>query len=249
MHLYDCRFGTFIPQATSGEIADILRRRFSERLDQNPSPSEVLSWRNSLGAFADALCTRRMDDAWAVLEYQLPLASSRIDCMILGSDQRAAKNAVLIELKQWDRCGVSDVPETVLVGGIEMTHPSAQVRNYREYLEDTHRAVTEQQIHLSSCAFLHNMRPGAQSSVLDARYAALLGDSPLYTAAAADELAEFVARQTQGGAPEDLVHGVLTGSYRPSKKLLDFGAVYRRLRAVDPAGRATASLQQGNGRG
>jgi hypothetical protein len=41
MHLYDCRFGTFIEEATSGQIADILRRRFVRRLDQNASESEV----------------------------------------------------------------------------------------------------------------------------------------------------------------------------------------------------------------
>ena len=33
MYLYDCRVGTFIPQATSGQIADVLRERFVDFLD------------------------------------------------------------------------------------------------------------------------------------------------------------------------------------------------------------------------
>ena len=103
MHVYDCRLDTFIYYATTSQIADILTKRFVERLEQNPSDSEVTSWRNSLGAFAESVTARDMDEAWIVLEYQLPQASSRIDCMVLGTDAKARANSVLIELNQ-DRC-------------------------------------------------------------------------------------------------------------------------------------------------
>lgn len=43
MHLYDCKLGTFISQATSGQIAVILQSRFVDRLEQRPSDSEVKS--------------------------------------------------------------------------------------------------------------------------------------------------------------------------------------------------------------
>ena len=49
MRLYDGRLGTFIPQATSAQIADILRTRFIDRFDHKPSDEEVKSWKNSLG--------------------------------------------------------------------------------------------------------------------------------------------------------------------------------------------------------
>ena len=100
MHLYDCRLGEFIPQATSGVIADRLRDRFLDRLEQRPSESEVRSWRNSLGAFAEAIDGVGMDDSWIVLEYQLPLASSRVDCMIIGRNEARRANNVLLEFKQ-----------------------------------------------------------------------------------------------------------------------------------------------------
>ena len=32
LHLYDCRVGTFIPQATSGQMADVLRKGFVDHL-------------------------------------------------------------------------------------------------------------------------------------------------------------------------------------------------------------------------
>lgn len=79
MHLYDSKVDTFIPKATSGQIADVLRTRFIARLDQNPSESEIRSWRHSLGAFAEAISDAAIDDAWIILEYQLPLCSSRVE--------------------------------------------------------------------------------------------------------------------------------------------------------------------------
>jgi hypothetical protein len=47
VHLYDCQLDVFIPQASSGQVADILQRRFVDRLEYHPSESEVRSWRNS----------------------------------------------------------------------------------------------------------------------------------------------------------------------------------------------------------
>ena len=36
MHRYDCRLDTIIPQASSGQIADILKGKFVERMATNP---------------------------------------------------------------------------------------------------------------------------------------------------------------------------------------------------------------------
>ena len=221
MHLYDCRLDTFIPYATTGQIADILRQRFVDRLEQNPSDSEVKSWRNSLGAFAEAVTARDMDEAWIVMEYQLPLASSRIDCMVLGTDASAIENSILIELKQWDACRVSRIPEVVDIGGQSMLHPSAQVRNYRRYLEDAHSAFADDGVRLASCAFLHNLKRSHDSSLMHPQYADILDDSPLFGADAIDGLARFVSEPTHGGAPDALVESVLGGRYKPSRKLLD----------------------------
>jgi len=51
-----------------------------------PSDSEVRSWRHSLGAYADAIVGQGMDNAWIVLEYQLPLSSSRLDVSFDDND-------------------------------------------------------------------------------------------------------------------------------------------------------------------
>jgi uncharacterized protein len=96
MHLYDARMGEFIPRATSGQIADLLSRRFFDKLEVRAGESEKNSWHHSLGAFANALVDQNMDDSWLVLEYQLPRSSSRVDCMVIGSDGHDRPNTVLL---------------------------------------------------------------------------------------------------------------------------------------------------------
>jgi hypothetical protein len=42
-----------------------------------------------------------------MLEYQLPPTSRRLDCMIPGKKGDKPDSAVIVERKQWDRCGVA----------------------------------------------------------------------------------------------------------------------------------------------
>lgn len=221
MHLYDARVDHFIPHATAGQIADTLRTRFRDRLDQNPSESEVRSWEQSLGSFADAITGKGLDESWIILEYQLPLASTRIDCMVVGTERDSKGNAVLLEFKQWDRCRPTRVQGVIDLGGIEHLHPSAQVQAYRNYLRDTHPAFEDSVVGLSSCAFLHNVREEVGSGFYDPQYADLLRDSPAFTAQSVEGMCQYVADRTYDGAPRELIDTILRAQYRPSKALLD----------------------------
>ena len=135
-----------------------LKGAFFSYYRYHPSPAEVNSWRNSLRAMADVLQIGGLQEQGVLLEYQLPLSSKRLDCMLCGTDDRNAQRAVIVELKQWDRCESAD-PENVVrswVGGRHRTllHPSVQVGHYRQYLEDTHTAFHEgpNPIVLSACS-------------------------------------------------------------------------------------------------
>jgi len=46
-----------------------------------------------------------LHDHGILLEYQLPMWSSRLDCMITGPDEARRDNAVILELKRWETCG------------------------------------------------------------------------------------------------------------------------------------------------
>lgn len=220
MHLYDARIDHFIPHASSGQIADLLSKRFQMQMEAHATESEIRSWHNSLGAFADAIDGVGMDESWIVVEYQLPLSSSRVDCMILGTDSNSDQHAALVEFKQWDGCEAYYVPDVVRVGGLEQLHPSAQVRAYRQYLKDAHSAFVDGGVSLSSCAYLHNVRDGDLSDFHAMQYHSLIQDSPAFTVDQVSDLARFLGEQTRFGADDGFVNAVLHGQYQPSKTLL-----------------------------
>lgn len=224
MHLYDARVGQFIPHATAGTIAGLLKARFASRLDYNPSESEVTSWEKSLGAFAETISTAHMADSWLVLEYQLPLASSRIDCMLIGGESSGKPNAVLLEFKQWDAVTTTQVPEIVNVGGNEHLHPSAQVKYYRQYLQDAHSAFVNEGIGLHSASYLHNVRQARNSGFFEPVYRELLADSPAFTMETVDDFRTYVKHRVGTGPADETVASILRDRYQPSKQLLDYVA-------------------------
>ena len=96
-----------------------------------------------------------------LLEYELPLTSKRLDCLVTGLDGQRQHQAAIIELKQWEKCLESDAERVVtFVAGAnrDVLHPSVQVGQYMSYLADYQPAFYEgpAPIGLRACAYLHN---------------------------------------------------------------------------------------------
>lgn len=157
MRLYSGTSEQFIKDSILNQISEKLRTSFFNYYRFYPSPSEVNSWRNSLRAIAQVFEYSELRDHGVMLEYQLPLTSKRLDCMICGRDDDHIDNAVILELKQWEKCEIADGPNEVAtyVGGAvrDVLHPSAQVGQYKMYLEDTHTAFYEgdKPVNLAAC--------------------------------------------------------------------------------------------------
>src|SRR5262249_25221598 len=139
-----------------------LRAEFFRHFRYDPSPSEINSWRNSLRAVSQVFELASLTDHGVILEYQLPLTSKRLDCMVSGRDPSGQDSAVIVELKQWDRSEPSNGENevTAWVGGAErdLLHPSVQVGQYLRYLQDAHTAFYDgaDPVAGSACAYLHN---------------------------------------------------------------------------------------------
>ncbi len=227
MRLYAGPSSTFIQDSVHNRIASTLESEFLRQYRYTPSPGEVQSWHNSLRAVSQVFADADLMDHGVLLEYQLPLTSKRLDCMICGHDEAGAARAVVIELKQWQRCEASDVEDAVLtwVGGNEreVLHPSAQVTQYRRYLADTHTAFYEGEapIGLESCAYLHNYQPQADDPLYDSRYAHTLAESPSYAANQVPRLQEFLSAGLAGGDGMPVLDRIEKSRYRPSRKLLE----------------------------
>src|SRR5579875_1520656 len=153
----------FIQETTRNQIAERLRQAFFAYHRYNPSPAEVNSWRNSLRAMKDVMEIAELRDHGVLLEYQLPLSSKRIDCILCGRNAQRDEQAIIVELKQWEKCDAAE-PEKVVqswVGGRkrELLHPSVQVGQYRQYLEDTLDIFdldAPKRVRLTACCYLRN---------------------------------------------------------------------------------------------
>ena len=226
MQLYRGSAQFFVQDSRHNAIADKLRTAFETHFRYRPSPAEVASWRNSLRAMSDILVQGELLETSVVLEYQLPLTSRRLDCMVLGRDRAAQDRAVVVELKQWEQADVSDVEgcvETWVGGNIrEVLHPSTQVSQYRQYLEDCHYAFSGlKPIRLDACSYLHNATAGTTTELQDDRYRAFLDLAPVFCGDQTSDLVEHLRERTLGGDPGGLLERVTEERYRPSKALMD----------------------------
>jgi len=226
MRLYSGTSEQFIKDSILNQISEKLRTSFFNYYRFYPSHSEVNSWRNSLRAIAQVFEYSELRDHGVMLEYQLPLTSKRLDCMICGRDDDHIDNAVILELKQWEKCEIADGPNEVAtyVGGAirDVLHPSAQVGQYKMYLEDTHTAFYEgdKPVNLAACTYLHNYIYHDNDALLNAKYQRLIEQYPIYSADDVEPLCKYLRYKLKGGHGIEVLARVEQSRYRPSKKLM-----------------------------
>ncbi|MFA6522439.1 MAG: DUF2075 domain-containing protein [Patescibacteria group bacterium] len=227
MRLYSGTSKEFILDNIQNRIADLLRDAFFSHFRYYPSPAEVTSWRNSLRALSQVFQHADLIDHGILLEYQLPLTSKRLDCIICGVDTNAQDTAMIIELKQWEKTEQADGENEVLtwVGGAkrEVLHPSAQVGGYKEYLADTHTTFYEgpQPVRLEACSYLHNYNPVSNDELFSPKFSNLVDKYPVFTAEKVDELCAYLLQGLERGNGESVMSKIDNGKYKPSRKLLD----------------------------
>ena len=171
-----------------------------------------------------------LNDHGIMLEYQLPLTSKRLDCLVCGTDGAQAGQAVIVELKQWDKCKPSEADKLVQswVGGREreLLHPSVQVGQYLQYLEDTHPAFYEGDppIRLNACSYLHNYYANNEDPIRSPKFGEALRNYPLFDADDVDPLQGYLKARLEGGRGRPVLERIEASRFRPSRKLMDYVA-------------------------
>lgn len=226
MRLYAGSSEQFVRDTVQNQIAEKLRTAFYNYYGFNPSQGEIRSWQNSLRAFSGTLQYSGLNDHGIILEYQLPLTSKRLDCLISGKDGQNQDNAVILEFKQWDKCEPSDAPNevmTVLNGSLrDILHPSVQVGQYKMYLEDSHTAFSEENpIQLNACSYLHNYHFENGDVIFDGKFADVIKDYPIFTADDTDKLRDFLTARLERGQGLEVLQRIENSKYRASKKLMN----------------------------
>jgi uncharacterized protein len=228
VQLYANSSSRFIQDTTNHRIADTMTAAFFAHFRCHPADSEVNSWKDSLRAMSGVMRDASLDDHGVVLEYQMPLSSKRLDCMVTGRDRNRRPNAVVVELKQWEGVAPSAIDECVpvFVGGRQrdVLHPSRQVGQYQQYLEDCNSAFAPGNVAIASCAYLHNLRYDPAGELYHPRHADLLNMYPLFAGDRTAALAEYLLHRLDGADGMSVLTTVMEGKYQASKKLLEHTA-------------------------
>jgi DUF2075 family protein len=226
VRLYAGTSKDFIDDSVHNRIADKLKDAYFASYRRAAAPGEVNAWRNSLRAISQVFDAGRFDDHGVLLEYELPMSSRRLDCIVTGRNEQLHDNAVIIELKQWEQCEEGDGDKIVtFVGGAQrdVLHPSAQVGQYKMYLEDAQPVFHEERdpIALRACSYLHNYTPVKNDPILAPKFERLIKEFPLFMADDVDPLTHHLRDHLARGDGMHALYRIQESKYCPNKKLLD----------------------------
>jgi uncharacterized protein len=226
MRLYSGTTRGLVEDSTQNRVATKLSDAFFHHFRFHPPVSEVTSWRNSLRAVSQVFQNADLLSNGVLLELQLPLTSKRLDCLVTGHDATRRPNAVVIELKQWEKCepatGRNEVAAWVGGAKRDLLHPSAQVGQYKMYLEDCHPVFSgDDAIGLQACSYLHNYAFDESDPIFDGKFKEILAQYPLFTGDDVDRLSGFMHPKLESGDDGTLVGRIEQSPYRASKKLLE----------------------------
>lgn len=225
MRLFSGSSIDFINLNIKNQLAVHLRQEFLKCFGFNPSRNEAMSWRNSLLRVALIFQQADLTDHGVFVEYKLLLSGKRVDVIICGRDAENDRNAVIIELKQWEKCSLTDYDsDYVLVwvggGNRNVLHPSVQVGKY--YLEENSSVFYEghEPVKLHACSYLHNYYYCSTDTLFDPRYQEAIKRFPVYTADDTLELSNFLSKRLEKGDGLGILAEIEGSRLRPSKKLL-----------------------------
>ncbi len=152
----------FMTSVEDGTIADEIKQAVLDRMGRHTQDSEFRSWNNSLKDMYVIMNDPQIpDNSGVAIEYNIPQTSKRVDFIVSGYDRYNQANAVIIELKQWEKLtaveGVDAIVETYTGKALrQVVHPSYQAWSYAQLIRDYNATVQDRQIGIKPCAFLHN---------------------------------------------------------------------------------------------
>lgn len=226
MIVYEADKKQFLYHSDYDDIESVILANFKATTGRRVNNSEIRSWRESLGYVARVLRDDDIPDEMGIaVELHLPQSSKRIDVTLTGRDATGNKNAIVIELKQWEKATATEkdgIVVTYLGKGLrEVVHPSYQAWSYASLLEGFNEAVYDGSISIKPCAYLHNY---TRDGVIDApHYDGYTQKAPLFLKGAKEreQLRDFIKKHVKYGDSKEVLYELANGRIRPSKALAD----------------------------
>ena len=226
MLIYEADKKQFLRDNDYSDIQDIILERYKSFTGKSVGTSEIKSWGSSLGYMAKVLRDEEIPETTGIaVELHIPQTSKRIDITLSGHGQNGEKNAVIIELKQWDKIQATSqdaIVRTYIGHGIhDVVHPSYQAWSYAALLEGFNEAVHSGGISVQACAYLHNY---VRDGIIDSpHYDEHIEKAPLFLKGEPEreKLRAFIKKFVKYGDNMSVLYELADGKMRPSKALAD----------------------------
>ena len=174
-------------------------------------------------------------DLTVAIEFQIPLTAKRIDFIVCGKDENDNKNAVIIELKQWEDIKLTNKKDLVITyvakAYREEPHPSYQAYSYAKTIENFNETVQKNNISLYPCAFLHNFKESNREKIENDRYKEIIEEAPIFLQRDRKKLADFIKKYVSKPDGGKVLYDIERGKIKPSISLQD--ELYKMMKGND----------------
>ena len=219
----------FVNDVKDNSIADKILDAIKMRGLNAGHEKEYSSWQNSMQFMRNIVDDSEIDDEVRIcIEYNIPLTSKRVDFIIAGADNSGKDNIIIVELKQWQKAEVvaDDMHYCVrtYVANTDriVCHPSYQAYSYSCFLRNYSQSLTDDNINLIPCAYLHNYQPEYRQTLSNPIYQEWTEIAPFFIKNEVSAFSEFVKKHiTKKSSKGDLLYLIDHGRLRPTKALQD----------------------------
>ena len=237
MIVYQGVIKDFHQDVINGIIADRIEDGFKKHGYSHNNPAEHRAFVNSLpqldGVFDSSFGVNQ--DLTVAIEFQIPLTAKRIDFIICGKDENDNKNAVIIELKQWEDIKPTNKKDVVITyvakAYREEPHPSYQAYSYAKTIENFNETVQKNNISLHPCAFLHNFKESNREKIENDRYKEIIEEAPIFLQRDRKKLADFIKKYVSKPDGGKVLYDIDRGKIKPSISLQD--ELYKMMKGND----------------
>lgn len=237
MIVYQGLIKDFHQDVINGIIADRIEDGFKKHGYSHNNPAEHRAFVNSLpqldGVFDSSFGVNQ--DLTVAIEFQIPLTAKRIDFIICGKDDNDNKNAVIIELKQWEDIKLTNKKDLVITyvakAYREEPHPSYQAYSYAKTIENFNETVQKNNISLYPCAFLHNFKESNREKIENDRYKEIIEEAPIFLQRDRKKLADFIKIYVSKPDGGKVLYDIERGKIKPSISLQD--ELYKMMKGND----------------
>ena len=237
MIVYQGLIKDFHQDVINGIIADRIEDGFKKHGYSHNNPAEHRAFVNSLpqldGVFDSSFGVNQ--DLTVAIEFQIPLTAKRIDFIICGKDGNDNKNAVIIELKQWEDIKLTNKKDLVITyvakAYREEPHPSYQAYSYAKTIENFNETVQKNNISLYPCAFLHNFKESNREKIENDRYKEIIEEAPIFLQRDRKKLADFIKKYVSKPDGGKVLYDIERGKIKPSISLQD--ELYKMMKGND----------------